>query len=145
MERHLNAARQIFAAQLLRSSSWELIVLGRRKCDKACDCNRHIQESPIQEPRNPQKVSKRTSRASRPGVSKKCRKSPKMTRKRVKNTTKISARGLFLTLRARSLLGKSFLRLFGDFGAPVYGDCHRKTKHFSVKKKVFSEKGGGTQ
>ena len=46
------------------------------------------------EPRNPQKVSKGGSRASRPGVSKKCRKVPNNPKKSQKDY-KISVRGLF--------------------------------------------------
>ena len=76
------------------------------------------------EPRNPQKVSKGGSRASRPGVSKKVSKKSQMTQKRAKKTTK-SVFGdffdTFLTLRA-GRPGKSFLRLFGDFGARGCGD-----------------------
>ena len=67
--------------------------------------------------RNPQKVSKRTSQAST-----ECQKSVEKVPHDLKN--KISDVGLFrhfLTLRV-SRLGKSFLRLFGDFGAPGCGD-----------------------
>ena len=41
------------------------------------DCNPIYRSLHTPEPRNPQKVSKSRSRASRPGVSKKCRKSPR--------------------------------------------------------------------
>ena len=43
--------------------------------NKTYNCS-PIQESPHPRPPNPQKVSKRSSRASRPGVSKKCPKAP---------------------------------------------------------------------
>ena len=63
--------------------------------------------------RNPQKVSKRCSRPSRPGVSKKCRKVPNDPKKSQKTTKSVFGDffDTFLTLRA----GNTFLRLFGDF------------------------------
>ena len=74
--------------------------------------------------RNPQKVSKRCSRASRPRVSKKCRKKSRMTRKeskRLQNQCSGDFFGTFLTLRA-GRPGNTLLRLFGDFGARGCGD-----------------------
>ena len=73
--------------------------------------------------RNRQKVSKRCSRASRPGVSKKCRKSPKWPEKET-----------FSTLFCHSRRGGpgspfwDFLGISGSGGVetPVYGDCTRK-------------------
>ena len=70
--------------------------------------------------RNPQEVSKRCSRASRPGVSKKCRKVLNNPKKRQKDY-KISVRGLlrhFFDTPPR----KFFVRRFGDFGARGCGD-----------------------
>ena len=74
--------------------------------------------------RNPQKVSKWCSRASRPGVSKKCRKSakcPEKESKRLQHQCSGTFSTLFLTLPT-GRPGKSFLRLFGDSGARGCGD-----------------------
>ena len=89
-----------------------------------CNWSRHIQES--QGPLDPK--SSKSLKKVFPGLLarsvKKVSKKSKMTRKRVKKTTK-SVFGdffdTFLTLRA-GRPGKSFLRLFGDFGPRGCGD-----------------------
>ena len=95
--------------------------------------------------RNPQKVSKRSSQASRPGVSKKCRKG--RTRKRVKKVSKSvfgAFPGTFLTLRV-GRTGKTFLRLLvisglGAVETPVLsgtGDSQRDSLPTPPERRKF--------
>ena len=88
--------------------------------------------------RNSQKVSKGSSRASRPGVSKTCRKSPKRPEKeskRCQKGVKISVQGLFRHffdtpggVVREDLLETSWgISGLGGVEIPVYGDSNRKT------------------
>ena len=82
--------------------------------------------------RNPRKVSKRSSRACRPGVSKKRRKTPKNLKKSQKGV-KISVWGFFghffdpLDGAARKDPFETFWGFSGPegLGTPVYGSFHR--------------------
>ena len=81
--------------------------------------------------RNPQKVSKRSSRASRPGVLKKCQKVPKS--KGVKIGVRRHFRHFFDTLSGPGRPCWDFLGIsrLGGVETPVSGDCDRKYMSFS--------------
>ena len=102
----------------------------------------YTEVSRLSGPEIPKKVSKKRSRTSRPGVSKKCRKSPEWPKKESKRLQN-QCSGTFSTLFWHSGPGGpgtpfwDFLGILGLGGVetPVYGDCNRKGKRQIITQK----------